>query len=65
VKVVDQVGFVDVHEGALLGVDMGFLCVYLRVQMGDGIIIFVFCLESLVVMGLRMVLKEIEKILKF
>ena len=27
--------------------------------MGDGIIIFVFCQESIIVMGLRMVLEEI------
>ena len=29
--------------------------------MGDGIIIFVFCQESLAVMGFRMVLEEIQK----
>ena len=32
--------------------------------MGDGIIIFVFCQESLMVMGFQMVLKEIQKIQK-
>ena len=29
--------------------------------MGDGIIIFVFCQESLIVVGFQMVLKEIQK----
>ena len=29
--------------------------------MGDGIKIFVFCQESLMVMGLRMVMKEIQE----
>jgi hypothetical protein len=29
--------------------------------MGDGIIIFVFCQESLVVMGLMVALKEIQE----
>jgi len=31
VEVIDQAGFGDGHVGALLGVDMGFLCIYLRV----------------------------------
>ena len=29
--------------------------------MGDGIMVFVFCQESLMVMGLRMVLKGVQK----
>ena len=29
--------------------------------MGDGIMVFIFCQESLIVMGLRMVMKEICK----